>query len=60
VDDFDLTHQKLTGDFTLFLTHFSALIKKRLLYFKRDLRGLMCEIFLPILIVIVGLAILLI
>jgi ATP-binding cassette subfamily A (ABC1) protein 3 len=60
IDDFDLSHQKLTGELTLFYTHMLALIKKRILYFKRDTRGLLCEVFLPILIVIIGLAILLI
>jgi ATP-binding cassette subfamily A (ABC1) protein 3 len=35
-------------------------MKKRVLYFKRDLRGLMCEVLLPVLLVIAGLSILLI
>lgn len=35
--------------------HFWAIIMKRVRYFKRDIKGLMCEIFLPILIVVVGL-----
>ena len=36
------------------------MILKRLRYFRRDIRGLICEIFLPCAIVVVGLAILLI
>jgi ATP-binding cassette, subfamily A (ABC1), member 3 len=60
LDDFDLSHEKIQGALNLFFTHMRALIAKRLLYFKRDLRGVACEIFLPILIIIIGLAILLI
>ena len=37
-----------------------ALILKRVRYFRRDIRGLICEIFLPCAIVVVGLAILLV
>jgi ATP-binding cassette subfamily A (ABC1) protein 3 len=33
---------------------------KRILYFKRDTRGFVCEVFLPIVIVVAGLSILLI
>jgi len=42
------------------LSHFFGLILKRYNYFKRDSRGLACEILLPILIVVFGLLLLLI
>ena len=35
--------------------HFKAIIVKRYHYFKRDVKSLICEIFLPIVVVIVGL-----
>lgn len=35
-------------------------MKKRVLYFKRDIRGLTCEIFLPCLIILLGLCLMLI
>ncbi len=41
------------------LLHFWALVIKRVKYFKRDLKGLICEIFLPCLIVVFGLSIML-
>jgi ATP-binding cassette, subfamily A (ABC1), member 3 len=43
---------------TLILTHFKALFLKRTRSFKRDLNQLFCEVLLPCLIVILGLAIL--
>jgi hypothetical protein len=43
---------------TIFLSHFWALVWKRVNYFKRDIQGLACEIFLPCLIVLGGFAIL--
>jgi len=45
---------------SLFATHFVALIYKRMVYFSRDTRGFVCEVFLPFIIVIAGLSILLI
>lgn len=55
IDDFDLNSVKIKGKFDIFLTHFWALMKKRLNYFKRDKKGLVCEIILPCLIIVVGL-----
>jgi ATP-binding cassette, subfamily A (ABC1), member 3 len=40
------------------LTHFWALVTKRINYFRRDVQGLVCEIILPCLVVVGGLAIL--
>lgn len=37
--------------------HFKALVKKRFIYFKRDIKGLICEMVLPILIIWLGLAV---
>ena len=55
IDDFDMNKVRITSDVTLFLTHTAVLIQKRMRYFKRDLRSLCCEIFLPCLVVVVGL-----
>ena len=37
--------------------HFGALTRKRFLYFKRDIKGLLCEIFIPIIIIWLGFAV---
>ncbi|EAS03348.1 ABC transporter family protein (macronuclear) [Tetrahymena thermophila SB210] len=47
--------EKITDPSTLFLTHFWALIKKRIHYFRRDKKGLCCELILPILLIAFGL-----
>ncbi|EAR99563.1 ABC transporter family protein (macronuclear) [Tetrahymena thermophila SB210] len=60
VDNFDLNSVRIKSRFLIFCAHFRALCVKRFLYFRRDIRGLLCEVLLPILIVIVGLAITLI
>jgi len=57
-DNFELSAVKVTSG--LFMIHFIAMVLKRALYFKRDTRGFVCEIFLPILVVIGGLSILLV
>jgi len=52
---YELEDIRIKNDAELFRMHFNALCKKRILYFKRDYKGLVCEIILPILVVIVGL-----
>lgn len=44
----------------LFFMHFGALIKKRMIYFKRDTKGLICEVIIPIIVVFLGILITLI
>ncbi|EAS03352.2 ABC transporter family protein (macronuclear) [Tetrahymena thermophila SB210] len=51
----DISKEKIQNQFQIFLVHLQALIKKRLHYFKRDKRGLCCEIILPIILVALGL-----
>lgn len=41
----------------IFWMHFGALTRKRFLYFKRDIKGLLCEIFIPIIIIWLGFAV---
>ncbi|CAD8082367.1 unnamed protein product [Paramecium sonneborni] len=53
----DLKIEKIEGCFSIFFQHLFALMQKRLRIFRRDTRGLICEIFVPILVVISGLAI---
>jgi ATP-binding cassette subfamily A (ABC1) protein 3 len=60
LDNFDLNKVRITNKVTLFFIHFYALTLKRVRYFRRDLRGLICEVFLPCSIVVGGLAILMI
>ena len=57
IDDFDLNAVKIKGKIAMFFVHFWALFIKRLQYFKRDKKGLCCEIFMPVAIVGVGLCI---
>ena len=40
----------------IFFLQIKALIKKRFLYFSRDITSLLCELFLPVVIVIIGLS----
>lgn len=60
VDDFDLNSVKIKGRLFLFFVHFWALFIKRWNYFKRDKKGLFCEVLLPCAIIGVGLCITLI
>lgn len=57
VDNKDLAGLRLESTSKIFMMQMKALMKKRLIYFSRDVGGLICEIFLPIIIVILGLAI---
>lgn len=58
----DIAHelQDLPRLKNIFWIHFFALVKKRVIYFKRDYKGLVCEILLPILVISLGLLITLI
>lgn len=53
-DNFELNDIRIKNPTTLFWTHFWALVKKRFIYFKRDKRGLVCELYLPAFIVLAG------
>ena len=54
LDTYNIEEDRIKGSWTLFKTHFAALVKKRIQYAKRDKRGLICELVLPILMVIGG------
>lgn len=56
IDDFDMNQIRITNSTELFLNHTVALLIKRARNFKRDMRSLCCEIFLPCLVVLCGLA----
>lgn len=53
-ENFELNDIRVKDSTKIFFIHFWALCKKRMIYFKRDKRGLICEIFLPILIILAG------
>lgn len=53
-ENFELNDIRIKDPSALFWTHFWALVKKRFIYFKRDKRGLVCELYLPALIVLMG------
>ncbi len=54
-EEYDLKSIRMTSQTQIFIIHLIALFKKRLWYFSRDKKGLVCEIVLPILVVIFGL-----
>jgi ATP-binding cassette subfamily A (ABC1) protein 3 len=54
--DFNIAEHRLKG--IMFFSHFGALIKKRWIYSLRDYKGLLMEIFLPIIVITLGLALL--
>jgi ATP-binding cassette subfamily A (ABC1) protein 3 len=53
-ENFELNDIRIKDPVSIFFIHFWALCKKRFIYFKRDKRGLVCEIFLPIIIILAG------
>lgn len=55
VDNFDLNSVRIKNPVQLFLTHFWALVMKRVHYFKRDKKGLFCEMILPCILIVIGL-----
>jgi len=57
LDDFDLAKDRIKGRWNIFWTHSIALIMKRIHYFKRDQKGLFCELFLPVIMIIIGILI---
>jgi len=53
-DEPELDQIRIKGGCSLFMLQFGALLKKRYIYSKRDIRGLFCEIFIPIIIIVLG------
>ncbi|EAR97153.2 ABC transporter family protein (macronuclear) [Tetrahymena thermophila SB210] len=59
-DSFDLNKVRVTKKFELFKIHMWAMFVKRAIYFKRDIRSLLCEVILPCLVIVFGLSLTLI
>ena len=57
MDDFNLEAVCEKNAWKVFCLHFVALFTKRVNYFKRDKKGLFCEILLPCIVIECGLAI---
>lgn len=57
IDNFDLNSVRIRSPIKLFFIHFWALLLKKIQYYKRDKKGLMCEIMMPIIMITVGLGI---
>jgi hypothetical protein len=55
--DYDFKESYLPG-FKKFRTLLKVLIWKRILYFKRDIKGLFLEIIIPLVIIVIGCALL--
>lgn len=54
--DFNIDEHRIKG--IVFFGHFAALLRKRFIYSKRDYKAIICEVFLPILLVMLGLVLL--
>lgn len=50
-----MVQQRIRDPTSLFFIHLWALIVKRLHYFRRDKKGLCCELILPVLLITFGL-----
>ena len=57
LSDLRLQEIKIKNSTTVFWMHFKALVAKRFLYFSRDRKSLICEIFLPIIIIFLGMSV---
>lgn len=55
IDNFNLNDVRIKDPFQIFTIHFWALVVKRFNYFKRDKKGLACEVFIPCIMLIFGL-----
>ena len=55
-DNFKINENRRSSG--IFCSHFIALLKKRMIYSKRDVKTIICEIFCPIVIVFLGLLLL--
>ena len=53
-ENFELNDIRVKDPVKIFFIHFWALCRKRFIYFRRDKRGFVCEIFLPIIIILAG------
>jgi len=54
VDNYDYYSNRMRNSLDVFKSHFKALLWKRINYLRKDKKGIVAEIFLPILIVIFG------
>ncbi|KAL4454193.1 hypothetical protein ABPG74_012150 [Tetrahymena malaccensis] len=52
--DFDFNKERIKGKLNIFKTHLWALMVKRFRYFKRDSRSFVCELLLPIIMILIG------
>lgn len=55
-DDFSIVDEHERGCFNIFFIHMWAMIKKRFFIYKRNYRGLLVEIFIPVILVLIGFA----
>lgn len=56
IEGMDLQAMRVEKSSAIFKMQMKSLIKKRFIFFSRDKSGIICEIFLPIIIMIIGLA----
>lgn len=53
-DNYSIADDHETGSCHIFITHMKALIKKRFNLYKRNYKGLIVELLIPVLLVLVG------
>jgi ATP-binding cassette subfamily A (ABC1) protein 3 len=56
IQDKDLKSLQVSEKSKIFGMQLKALVKKRLIFFSRDVSGIICELFLPLMIILAGLA----
>ena len=55
-DEVELEKIRVKGSFSLFSMHLRAMIYKRMIYLRKDFKSLICEIIIPILVILIGVA----
>lgn len=53
-DDYSVAEDHETGAMNIFGIHFAALFKKRMDIYKRNVKGLVTEIIIPVILVLIG------
>lgn len=56
MDDYTIAEKQETGIFNVFLIHLGALFRRKFFMSKRNYKGFVVEIFIPVLLVLIGFA----
>jgi len=53
--EFSIAQSHETGALNVFMIHFVALFRKKFFVYKRNIKGFLVEVFVPVLMVLIGL-----